>query len=184
MFSEGGLSKLLAAADDLSGSVYYFYQDSSTSEKAAIKRVVRDIEVWKNWWVGSEEAATIMGDYNAWASNPANRLNIPSWVLPYHWVFKTKFRTYGSRLKRLNEVAALLKQFRGYFEWGMGLLGTDIPAYQTLYAQFVNYNPAEPEKPGVQKSLEEAWGKFSPILKWGAIGLAVIIALSGITKKK
>lgn len=180
-FSESDLQALVSAASQASINMSLAYN----ANKTGLKQLFPDILTLGNWFVGDNETSVILASYNEWKSPSViamierNIPSPPSWVFPYYWFHSPSFRIYGTRLKRLNEMATKLLSVYPMYE-----VNGALRAYIALYKQFQDNNPAEPEKPAVEKALKEAWDKMSPILKWGAIGIAAIFALSGFTKEK
>ena len=189
-YSEGDLKLLVDAASNASVFIwgaYTAFKDKITSLYPSV------VTSYKDWFVGDNEYPAILNAHNHWKSNAIARwpswAQAPRWFFPYKWFYDDTFRIYGQRMKKLNEMS---QKILATYSWMQTSFGSSaLTDYVAIYNQFSASNPAEPEKSGIQKTVDEvadkfkeAWNAMSPILKWGAIGLAAIIALSGITKKK
>jgi hypothetical protein len=183
-FSESDLQALVSAAYNACVNIAVVFQTSAYLSRA--KKAVSDIESYNKYWIGENESATILKSYASWKSpgmiaaiERTLKITPPAWVFPYYWFHTALFASYGAKFKKLYEVCTTLRSAYPYMEQFSAWEN-----YIALYKQFQDNNPAEPEKSGLDKSLKEAWDKISPILKWGAIGIAAIMALSGLTKEK
>lgn len=176
-FSEDNLRQLVQAASNLSYDIYYSYE----IDPAEAKRYVSDIEPWKNWFIGESETSSILAAYNKWKTDfLARNVKAPSWAVIWKAFHSDVFRVYDIRLAKLYDIskrAHLIPEFIS--------MEDSVGKFATLYASYIAYSPSAAKPTSeIEKALKEAWDKMSPVLKWGALGVAALLALSGFMKEK
>jgi hypothetical protein len=177
-FSADSMPQLLTAAANLSDDLYGAY----VLDPAEAKKHASTIDPWTSWYIGTSDVRTASSDYTAYKNSFASQIGqaIPNWtpvILAQLWklFFKDRFSAYDVKLKKLNDLSKQAKSIPEFVE-----VDNSVSIFQTLYNGYVAYN----SKSGVEQAFSDVWNKIKPILMWGTIGVAAVIALSGMTKKE